>query len=119
MYGGMSKRKPMMYGGMATTKKKKARQEGSSGWHDDRNTGSAESDAKSNHAEAEDADDGRCAMTMVEMNGRMVPDYAADGKGKNDLRKKMNEGGEAKLSDADKKRVERLMSLKALKNSQR
>ena len=57
MYGGMSKRKPMMYGGMAT--KEKAPQEGSSGGHDDRNTGSAESDAKSDDAEAEDADDGR------------------------------------------------------------
>ena len=43
---------------------------------------------------------------MVEVNGKMVPDYAADGKGAKDLRKNMRKGGEAKsdrqmLADSD------------------
>ena len=55
MYGGMSKRKPMMYGGMAT---RKAPQESSSGGMMTATQGPAESDAKPDDAEAEDADDG-------------------------------------------------------------
>ena len=38
--------------------------------------------------------------TMVEVNGKMVPDYAADGKGANDLRKNMANGGRT-VSDQD------------------
>ena len=115
MYGGMSKRKPMMYGGMATTKKKKTRKKAQAGGMMTATQG------QQNQMQNQTMQKPKMPMmagggkTMVEMNGKMVPDYAADGKGKNDLRKKMSEGGEAKLSDADKKRVEKLMSLKALK----
>jgi len=127
MYGGMSKRKPMMYGGMATTKKKKTRKKAQAGGMMTATQG------QQNQMQNQTMQKPKMPMmagggkTMVEMNGKMVPDYAADGKGKNDLRKKMNEGGMARkfsalrgmigkggksVSDKD---VERLMGLKALK----
>jgi len=73
MYGGAAKRKPMMYGGMATKKKprKKAQQ----------------NQQRRNQMQPMGmpmmAGGGK---TMVKMNGKMVPDYAVDGKGAKDLK---------------------------------
>ena len=94
MYGGMSKRKPMMYGGMA--QKKKPRKKAQAGGMMTATQG------QQNQMQNQTMQKPKMPMmagggkTMIEMNGKMVPDYAADGKGKNDLRRKMNEGGKAK-----------------------
>ena len=47
--------------------------------------------------------------TMVEVNGKMVPDYAADGKGANDLRKNMANGGRT-VSDQDRKNINKALN---------
>ena len=116
MYGGMSKRKPVMYGGMATKKKKPRKKAQAGGMM---STTQKQQQMQQN-AMPMMAGGGK---TMVEMNGKMVPDYAADGKGKNDLRKKMNEGGKAMsdrqmmaesgkaMSDADRRKMEQLRDM--------
>ena len=108
MYGGMSRRKPMMYGGMATTKKKPRKKAQAGGMM---TTTQKQQNMMQNQTMQQPMMPGMAngGKTMVEVNGKMVPDYAADGKGKNDLRKKMNEGGRAKsdrqmLSDSDPKK---------------
>jgi hypothetical protein len=41
------------------------------------------------------------SLKMVNVDGRMVPEFAADGKGAKDLRKNMQEGGEAGRTPSD------------------
>ena len=105
MYGGMSKRKPMMYGGMAT-KKKKPRKKAQAGGMMTATQG------QQNQMQNQTMQKpkmpmmgmkGGGSLKMVEVNGKRVPEYAADGKGAKDLRKNMQEGGEARktLSDQD------------------
>ena len=87
MYGGMSKRKPMMYGGMAT-KKKKPRKKAQAGGMMTATQG------QQNQMQNQTMQKPKMPMmagggkTMVKMNGKMVPDYAVDGKGANDLKKR-------------------------------
>ena len=87
MYGGMSKRKPMMYGGMAT-KKKKPRKKAQAGGMMTATQG------QQNQMQNQTMQKPKMPMmagggkTMVKMNGKMVPDYAVDGVGPNDLKKK-------------------------------
>ena len=94
MYGGMSKRKPMMYGGMATTKKKPRKKAQAGGMMTSTMTQNERQNKRMNMNPMMPgmANGGK---TMVEVNGKMVPDYAADGKGAKDLRKNMQEGGRA------------------------
>ena len=95
MYGGAAKRKPMMYGGMAT-KKKKPRKKAQAGGMMTATQG------QQNQMQNQTMQKPKMPMmagggkTMVEVNGKMVPDYAADGKGAKDLRKNMRKGGESK-----------------------
>ena len=79
-------RKPMMYGGMATKKKprKKAQAGGMMS-----TTQPQQNMQRRNQMQPMGmqmmAGGGK---TMVKMNGKMVPDYAVDGVGANDLKKK-------------------------------
>ena len=76
MYGGMSKRKPMMYGGMATNKKprKKAQAGGMM------STTQKQQQMQQNKMPMM-AGGGKLNMVKNKA-GEMVPDFAADGKGK-------------------------------------
>ena len=84
MYGGMSKRKPMMYGGMATTKKKKTRKKAQAGGMMTATQG------QQNQMQNQTMQKPKMPMmagggklNMVKNKaGEMVPDFAADGKGK-------------------------------------
>ena len=83
MYGGAAKRKPMMYGGMATKKPRKKAQAGGM---------MTATKPQQNMMQNQMMQKPMMKMagggkTMVKMNGKMVPDYAADGKGPNDLKK--------------------------------
>ena len=82
MYGGMSKRKPMMYGGMATNKKprKKAQAGGMM------TTTQGQQNQMQNQTMQKPkmpmmAGGGKLNMVKNKA-GEMVPDFAADGKGK-------------------------------------
>jgi len=92
MYGGAAKRKPMMYGGMATTKKKTRKKAQAGGMMTA--TQGQQNQMQNTMMQGPKMMAGG-GMTMVEVNGKMVPDYAADGKGAKDLRKNMQEGGRA------------------------
>ena len=87
MYGGAAKRKPMRYGGMATPKKKKTRKKAQAGGMMTATQG------QQNQMQNQTMQKPKMPMmagggkTMVKMNGKMVPDYAVDGEGANDLKK--------------------------------
>ena len=81
MYGGMSKRKPMMYGGMA---KKKPRKKAYGGGMMSTTPMQQNMSMKQQQPRMMMAGGGK---TMVKVNGKTVPDYAADGVGANDLKK--------------------------------
>ena len=89
MYGGMSKRKPMMYGGMAA-KKKKPRKKAQAGGMMTATQG------QQNQMQNQTMQKPKMPMMgmkkggslkMVNVDGRMVPEFAADGKGAKDLKK--------------------------------
>lgn len=89
MYGGMSKRKPMMYGGMAA-KKKKPRKKAQMGGMMTATQG------QQNQMQNRTMQKPKMPMMgmkeggslkMVKVDGRMVPEFAADGKGAKDLKK--------------------------------
>ena len=88
MYGGMSKRKPMMYGGMAQKKKprKKAQMGGMM-------TATQGQQNQMQNTMMQNPKMPRMGMKkggslkMVNVDGRMVPEFAADGKGAKDLKK--------------------------------
>ena len=88
MYGGMSKRKPMMYGGMAQKKKprKKAQMGGMM-------TATQGQKNQMQNTMMQNPKMPRMGMKeggrlkMVNVDGRMVPEFAADGKGAKDLKK--------------------------------
>jgi hypothetical protein len=81
MYGGATRRKPMMYGGMATKKPRKKMQMGG-------NAQTAMTNNMTNQKQGMQPAMGMPAMAdggkleMVKKDGKMVPFYAADGKGK-------------------------------------
>jgi hypothetical protein len=81
MYGGAAKRKPMMYGGMAT--KKKPRKKAQTGGMMTATQG--QQNMMQNQAMQKPmmkmADGGKLNMVKNKA-GKMVPDFAADGKGK-------------------------------------
>jgi hypothetical protein len=88
MYGGMSKRKPMMYGGMAA--KKKPRKKAQAGGMMTTTQG------QQNQMQNQTMQKPKMPMMgmkeggslkMVNVDGRMVPEFAADGKGAKDLKK--------------------------------
>ena len=88
MYGGMSKRKPMMYGGMA--QKKKPRKKAQAGGMMTATQG------QQNQMQNQTMQKPKMPMMgmkkggslkMVNVDGRMVPEFAADGKGAKDLKK--------------------------------
>ena len=87
MYGGAAKRKPMMYGGMATPKKKPRKKAQAGGMMT--STQGQQNQQRRNQMQPMGmpmmAGGGK---TMVKMNGKMVPDYAVDGEGANDLKKR-------------------------------
>jgi len=85
MYGGAAKRKPMMYGGMATKKKPRKKAYGG-GMMTNTMT---QNERQNNRMGMPNMMQGMAGggKTMVKMNGKMVPDYAIDGKGPNDLKK--------------------------------
>ena len=87
MYGGMSKRKPMMYGGMAT-KKKKPRKKAQAGGMMATTQGQQNQQRRNQMQPMGMPMMAGGGKTMVKMNGKMVPDYAVDGEGANDLKKK-------------------------------
>ena len=89
MYGGMSKRKPMMYGGMAA-KKKKPRKKAQMGGMMTATQG------QQNQMQNQTMQKPKMPMMgmkeggslkMVNVDGRMVPEFAADGKGAKDMKK--------------------------------
>ena len=89
MYGGMSKRKPMMYGGMAA-KKKKPRKKAQMGGMMTATQG------QQNQMQNQTMQKPKMPMMgmkeggslkMVNVDGRMVPEFAADGKDAKDLKK--------------------------------
>ena len=82
MYGGMSKRKPMMYGGMA--QKKKPRKKAQAGGM--MSTTQQQQQMQQNKMPMMGMKEGG-SLKMVNVNGRMVPEFAADGKGAKDLKK--------------------------------
>jgi len=88
MYGGAAKRKPMMYGGMATKKPRKKAQAGGM-----MTATQPQQNMMQNQAMQQPmmkmAGGGKLKMVKNKA-GEMVPDFAADGKGK------MMYGGEAK-----------------------
>ena len=88
MYGGMSKRKPMMYGGMAQKKKprKKAQMGGMmTATQGQQNQMQNQTMQKPKMPMMGMKEGG--SLKMVNVNGRMVPEFAADGKGAKDLKK--------------------------------
>ena len=87
MYGGMSKRKPMMYGGTAKKKPRKKAQMGGM---------MTATQGQQNQMQNQTMQKPKMPMMgmkkggslkMVNVDGRMVPEFAADGKGANDLKK--------------------------------
>ena len=82
MYGGMSKRKPMMYGGMA--QKKKPRKKAQAGGM--MSTTQQQQQMQQNKMPMMGMKEGG-SLKMVKVDGRMVPEFAADGKGAKDLKK--------------------------------
>ena len=87
MYGGMSKRKPMMYGGMAQKKKprKKAQMGGMmTATQGQQNQMQNQTMQKPKMAMMGMKEGG--SLKMVKVDGRMVPEFAADGKGAKDLK---------------------------------
>jgi hypothetical protein len=87
MYGGAAKRKPMMYGGMAT-KKKKPRKKAQAGGMMTTTQGQQNQQRRNQMQPMGMPMMAGGGKTMVEVNGKMVPDYAADGKGAKDLKKR-------------------------------
>ena len=93
MYGGMSKRKPMMYGGMAA-KKKKPRKKAQAGGMMTTTQG------QQNQMQNQTMQKPKMpkmpmmgmkeggSLKMVNVDGRMVPEFAADGVGAKDLKKR-------------------------------
>ena len=83
MYGGMSKRKPMMYGGMATKKKKPRKKAQAGGMMT--TTQGQQNQQRRNQMQPMGmpmmAGGGKLNMVKNKA-GEMVPDFAADGKGK-------------------------------------
>jgi hypothetical protein len=88
MYGGAAKRKPMMYGGMATPKKKKPRKKAQAGGMMTTTQGQQNQQRRNQMQPMGMPMMAGGGKTMVEVNGKMVPDYAADGKGAKDLKKR-------------------------------
>ena len=89
MYGGMSKRKPMMYGGMAAKKKKPRKKAQMGGMM----TATQGQQNQMQNTMMQNPKMPRMGMKeggrlkMVKVDGRMVPEFAADGKGAKDLKK--------------------------------
>ena len=119
MYGGAAKRKPMMYGG--TAMKKKPRKKAQAGGMMTSTQGQ-QNQQRRNQKQPMGMPmmAGGGSLKMVEVDGKMVPEYAADGKGAKDLRKNMNEGGavetyrqmmqdEAKDTKSIRERVEKIL----------
>ena len=88
MYGGAAKRKPMMYGGMAT-KKKKPRKKAQAGGMMTATQGQ-QNQQRRNQMQPMGMPmmAGGGSLKMVEVNGKRVPEFAADGVGAKDLKKK-------------------------------
>ena len=85
MYGGMSRRKPMMYGGTAMKSPRKKAQAGGMMSTTQPQQNMMQSRDKNNMQTnmmqmPKMADGGK--LKMVKKDGKMVPFYAADGKGK-------------------------------------
>ena len=112
MYGGMAKNKPMMNGGMATKKKPRKKAYGGGMMTATQPQQNMMQSQMMQKPMMKMAGGGK---TMVEVNGKMVPDYAADGKGANDLRKNMANGGRT-VSDQDMKLLN--ASISELSNAQ-
>ena len=88
MYGGMSKRKPMMYGGMA--QKKKPRKKAQAGGMMTATQGQQNQMQNTMMQKPKMPMMGMKkggSLKMVNVDGRMVPEFAADGKGAKDLKK--------------------------------
>jgi len=88
MYGGMSKRKPMMYGGMA--QKKKPRKKAQMGGMMTATQGQQNQMQNTMMQKPKMPMMGMKkggSLKMVNVDGRMVPEFAADGKGAKDLKK--------------------------------
>jgi hypothetical protein len=86
MYGGMSKRKPMMYGGMA---KKKPRKKAYGGGMMSAKQGQQNQMQNTMMQQPKMMGmSGGGSLKMVEVNGKRVPEYAADGVGAKDLKKR-------------------------------
>ena len=83
MYGGMSKRKPMMYGGMAAKKKKPRKKAQAGGMM---STTQQQQQMQQNKMPMMGMKEGG-SLKMVKVDGRMGPEFAADGKGAKDLKK--------------------------------
>lgn len=79
-YGGMTKRKPMMYGGMAKKKPRKKAQMG--GMMSASPEQKRKQDMAMNKGQMMPMMAGGGSLKMVEKNGKKVPFFAADGKGK-------------------------------------
>ena len=88
MYGGMSKRKPMMYGGMAQKKKprKKAQMGGMMTATQGQQNQMQNQTMQKPKMPMIGMNEGG-SLKMVNLNGRMVPEFAADGKGAKDVKK--------------------------------
>ena len=88
MYGGMSKRKPMMYGGMAQKKKprKKAQMGGMMTATQGQQNQMQNTMMQKPKMPMMGMKEGG-SLKMVNVDGRMVPEFAADGKGAKDLKK--------------------------------
>lgn len=83
MYGGMSKRKPMMYGGMATTKKKPRKKAQAGGMMTATQGQQNQMQNQTMQKPKMPMMAGGGKLNMVKNKaGEMVPDFAADGKGK-------------------------------------
>jgi|TARA_Y100000289_G_scaffold64540_1_gene76585 hypothetical protein len=80
MYGGMSKRKPMMYGGMA--QKKKPRKKAQAGGMMSTTPMQQNMSMKQEKPRMMMAGGGDTLKMVKNKAGKMVPDFAADGKGK-------------------------------------
>ena len=109
MYGGAAKRKPMMYGGMATKKKKPRKKAQAGGMMT--TTQGQQNQQRRNQMQPMGMPmmAGGGSLKMVEVNGKRVPEFAADGEGAKDLRKNMNEGGEVE-ADSDPKKGGKTLS---------
>lgn len=83
MYGGMSKRKPMMYGGMATPKKKPRKKAQAGGMMTTTQSQQNQMQNQTMQKPKMPMMAGGGKLNMVKNKaGEMVPDFAADGKGK-------------------------------------